>query len=144
MLLLKALTIFSMVSDFLRRTPPRPDEIAAQTLLKVIGKGLSCSFSVLSIVPENRKYRKSGSKSISSFEKKTLISLQYNRFCILTPKFRYKIATSHLNLGFKIQNRLKFKTQVKSMFFGMLLSKQFVKNYITLNIIITPNMRNVE
>ena len=49
---------FLMVSDFLRRTPPRPDKIAAQTLLDVIGKGYGYSFSVLSIVPENRKYRK--------------------------------------------------------------------------------------
>jgi len=46
---------FLMVSDFLRRTPPRPDEIPAQTLLEVIGKGLGCSFSVLSFVPKKRK-----------------------------------------------------------------------------------------
>ena len=52
------MTGFFNGSDFLRRTPPRPDEIAAQTLLEDIVKGLGCSFSVLSMVADNRKYRK--------------------------------------------------------------------------------------
>lgn len=49
---------FLMLSDFLRRTPPRPDEIASQTPLEDIVKGMDCSFSVLSMVADNRKYRK--------------------------------------------------------------------------------------
>ena len=34
-------SFFLMVSDFVRRTPPRPDEIAAQTFLEDIVKGVA-------------------------------------------------------------------------------------------------------
>ena len=57
---------FLMMSDFLRQTSLRPDEIAAQTLLEDKVKDRGCSFSVLSMNADNRKYRKTGSNSKNS------------------------------------------------------------------------------
>ena len=47
-----------MGSDFVRRTPPNPDKISTQALLEDIDKGSGYFFSVISMVSDNRKYRK--------------------------------------------------------------------------------------
>ena len=50
---------FLMGSDFVRRTPPNPDDIS--TSLEDIANDWGCSFSVISMVPEKREYREIGS-----------------------------------------------------------------------------------
>ena len=102
---------FLMGSDFVRRTPPNPDDIS--TSLEDIANDWGCSFGVISMVPEKWKYREIGSKWENSHFGVKYTSKFYRK-CVDASKIwvhhrilRHKIALWDLfDLGFVCNLRI--------------------------------------